>query len=87
MLFQGFLQKLHQTILKLIFRGSLEFFSHMSKRVCDCSIQDDIRICYGDRRTRHTELELVTSEGKRRSSVTIGSILGEGRENLGTDIH
>ncbi len=79
--------------LNVVMKCSLEIIcllkdiTGIGESLCNDGIQDDVGLTNGILGSNHTELELVTSEGEGRSTVTIGSILHEVRKGTYAGLH
>ena len=65
----------------------LQLIGERHQRIRHGGVDHDVGACDVERRTRHAELELVASEGKRRGAVAVGVILRDGGQRRNADIH
>ena len=65
--------------------STFEFVSELVERFCNDGVENNVGSCDRERGTEHSELKLVAGERKRRSTVSVRSILLEFRQRTYAD--
>ena len=82
MLADSSLDQLLQTAAE-VFR-LLKFICHLAQFLCDRRVEHNVRAGNRVGGTHHSELKLVAGKGKRGSSVSVRSVTGKQRQDVGS---
>ena len=66
--------------------GFFQFIGKFAQLLCHHCVEDDVGAGNGERRTHHTELELISGESHGRSTVAVRVVHGDGRHGIDADV-